>query len=776
MDKIDDGLIASTFQKVKDVDIFALKAYMESTEGLETGLQVTLTDIFVNFPFFLLNLIVGFFSIILRFFENFSLYNTYRQTVFDSSKVLWDNLSKSADFTNSLLYLLIALSAFSIFLAFIFSKGDFSRRLLHLFAVMLLAFGYFGTVQSTSGGVYVLDMVHSVASSFSDAVTNLSVVSPEDEKQIISHEASVADNYVMKTSYTAYLFVNTGQLNGKFHNNKSGKEEELDNSKILGKYDKSNQFVVPKSQQILEYTNKLGDGALKGEEQNRWMSAVSDYIWIKSIYVILKIFEAVILAIPLLLIQLIAFLADIVVILLMFLFPLALLVSFLPKMQHIAFNMLKLMLGSVSFPALTGFLTLIVFYIQSLIATFIKSRFTDGDLLSSSNLKGQSILFMLFITIIIQGVVFWQIWKHKEKVLSLIVGSSAAQAVTQAGNMVAQQANGLGVTPKNIYDKAHDVSNLAMMGAGYGVGSLVHARENLNAIKNRFRGDNTSDYNDLSNETNFDHQFSESGGFVGDQEFSEGSVSRMSDDRNPLSDYQEEQAVYDNQEYDQENNFSYDSFDFSQGTDFERDNLNSQSFDGSLDDSEPLDHQFSTNVSKSSQTIESTGHDISYDLPVVNEEMKSPFLSESDYQSKGFSSGVETPEIDDMIYQSNQKGNISTANNYPSDKKPLENSFESPIVPERSEPATNAKEPFNSQAEYQRLKAKRQKPLGNRQKAKLEAELGQFTDDDSYYKAHGRTAFQRGFNASKSKELRLKQNVERKATILAELDKLRGHV
>lgn len=107
MDKIDDGLIASTFQKVKDVDIFALKAYMESTEGLETGLQVTLTDIFVNFPFFLLNLIVGFFSIILRFFENFSLYNTYRQTVFDSSKVLWDNLSKSADFTNSLLYLLL---------------------------------------------------------------------------------------------------------------------------------------------------------------------------------------------------------------------------------------------------------------------------------------------------------------------------------------------------------------------------------------------------------------------------------------------------------------------------------------------------------------------------------------------------------------------------------------------------------------------------------------------------------------------------------------------
>lgn len=54
MDKIDDGLIASTFAKVKDVDIFALKAYMEITHGAETGAQSILLDVFVNFPFFYL--------------------------------------------------------------------------------------------------------------------------------------------------------------------------------------------------------------------------------------------------------------------------------------------------------------------------------------------------------------------------------------------------------------------------------------------------------------------------------------------------------------------------------------------------------------------------------------------------------------------------------------------------------------------------------------------------------------------------------------------------
>lgn len=66
--------------------------------------------------------------------------------------------------------------------------------------------------------------------------------------------------------------------------------------------------------------------------------------------------------------------ADVLVIILMFIFPLALLVSFLPRMQDIIFNVLKVMFGAVSFPALAGFLTLIVFYTQTLIATFVKKN------------------------------------------------------------------------------------------------------------------------------------------------------------------------------------------------------------------------------------------------------------------------------------------------------------------------------------------------------------------------------------------------------------------
>ena len=670
MEKVSDALIASTFQKVKDVDIFSLKAYMEETNDLSasTGIQVVLTDIFVNLPFFILNLVVGFFSIILRFFESFSLYDTYRQTVFNASKKLWESLSGSGNYNNSLLYLLVAISAFSIFISFLFSKGDFSRRLIHLFVVILLGMGYFGTVQSTSGGVYILDTVHQMADSFSDSVTHLAIARPDGENGTVSEKSSIADDYIMKTSYTAYLYVNTGQLNGSFHNNQTGKDEKIDNSKILGKYDKSGKFIQPKSQDILNYTNHLGDGADKGTEKNRWVSAVNDFLWLKSLYVICKTIEAIILAVPLLLIQIIAFIADIVVIILMFIFPLALLVSFLPKMQDVVFNILKVMFGAVSFPALAGFLTLIVFYTQTLIAGFIKDKFTSGKLLTSSNLKGQSILFMLVITVVVQGVVFYAIWKYKEQFLKLILGSKTAQVVSQSADKVVEKADNLGMTPKSMYEKAHDMSSVAMMGAGFGAGAVMNAQDNWNAFKEKH--------------------------------------SKGSDESDPSDDYDKVGVEKDLESL----------------TD---DNLDSDSYDSSY--REP-------NLSASDSIAGITDKN-NYEEPYMTD-------YPSDYQSDLSEMEPEGQAFDDEPYADS-----------------------SSIV-------SSSQQGVDSESE--RLKNQGQSPLQQHKINKLEGELNNFTSDSDYFKAHGKNAFQKGFNASKSKEVRSKHNLERRSKVLEELEKLRG--
>ena len=57
------------FAKLKGVDIFSLKSYMEPTNfGSFNGAWVLINELFVNLFFFILNAVVGFFSLLIRIF------------------------------------------------------------------------------------------------------------------------------------------------------------------------------------------------------------------------------------------------------------------------------------------------------------------------------------------------------------------------------------------------------------------------------------------------------------------------------------------------------------------------------------------------------------------------------------------------------------------------------------------------------------------------------------------------------------------------------------
>ncbi|HGI3788282.1 TPA: ATP-binding protein [Streptococcus agalactiae] len=421
--------------------------------------------------------------------------------------------------------------------------------------------------------------------------------------------------------------------------------------------------IVILDKDILNYTDNLGDKATEGEEKNRWLSAVNDYLWIKSGYVILKIFEAVILAVPLILIQLIAFMADVLVIILMFIFPLALLVSFLPRMQDIIFNVLKVMFGAVSFPALAGFLTLIIFYTQTLIATFVKKKFTDGSLLSGSNFKGQAILFMLLITVFVQGCVFWGIWKYKETFLRLIIGSRASQVINQSADRINEKANDLGITPKSIYERAHDMSSLAMMGAGYGVGTMMNAQDNWNAFKERQQ----ANLDDGQSKTNDADKYDEAN--------ADDTVISKEAELTNEGEYQSELPK------------------------------------------------------EASKRIEQLGKESSYELSFISE-------------------GNSTEEILKNVKSDNHTFQEGDGDTSLTNQDMITNDIE------------NHSNNYTS-------------PLKQRKLNKLEGELSQFNSDVSMTKNHGKNAFEKGFNASKTKEVRKQHNLERQSKVLEELEKLR---
>ena len=479
------------FDKLRGVDIFSLKSYMEPTGFASfNGAWVLINELFVNFFFFILNAVVGFFSLLIRILEKIDLYSNYKNYVFNGAMNIWKGFIGSSSggvAKQSLVSMLLLILAFYLFYQFFFSQGAFSRTLLHVFLVLILGFGYFGTIAGTSGGLYLLDTINHVSQDVTKNITNIKVEYGNNKSIKIGD--SVADSYIAETSYKAYVFVNTGQENGKYKNSQDGKQETFDDSKVLGTGDKNGNFKAVKSKDRNKYLDELGNGANDDGEKNRWVSAMPDFIFTRMFYVIFKICEAFVLAIPVILIQMLNVIAQTLVLMMILLFPIVLLMSFVPRMQDLIFGVLKVMFGGLLFPAITSLLTLLVFYIEKMIENIVITGF-DGILKTLPSLIIFGLVFKLLISVVSKGLVYFLLWKYKAELIQFILGSKARMVASDIGNKVEK-----GVTktrevasqvPSRSLSSAQHLGNFALAGAGFGAGMMMNAKSHFQNVGSFF--------------------------------------------------------------------------------------------------------------------------------------------------------------------------------------------------------------------------------------------------------------------------------------------------
>lgn len=479
------------FDKLRGVDIFSLKSYMEPTGFASfNGAWVLINELFVNFFFFILNAVVGFFSLLIRILEKIDLYSNYKNYVFNGAMNIWKGFIGSSSggvAKQSLVSMLLLILAFYLFYQFFFSKGAFSRTLLHVFLVLILGFGYFGTIAGTSGGLYLLDTINHVSQDVTKNITNIKVEYGNNKSIKIGD--SMADSYIAETSYKAYVFVNTGQENGKYKNSQDGKQETFDDSKVLGTGDKNGNFKAVKSKDRNKYLDELGNGANDDGEKNRWVSAMPDFIFTRMFYVIFKICEAFVLAIPVILIQMLNVIAQTLVLMMILLFPIVLLMSFVPRMQDLIFGVLKVMFGGLLFPAITSLLTLLVFYIEKMMENIVITGF-DGILKTLPSLIIFGLVFKLLISVVSKGLVYFLLWKYKAELIQFILGSKARMVASDIGNKVEK-----GVTktrevasqvPSRSLSSAQHLGNFALAGAGFGAGMMMNAKSHFQNVGSFF--------------------------------------------------------------------------------------------------------------------------------------------------------------------------------------------------------------------------------------------------------------------------------------------------
>jgi len=485
------------FDKLKGVDIFSLKSYMEPTGYASfNGAWVLINELFVNLFFFILNAVVGFFSLFIRILESIDLYSAYKTYVFNGAKSLWNGFTGSTKGNvtdQSLVALLLLILGFYLFYQYFFSKGSFAKTLLHVCLVILLGFSYFGTIARTSGGLYLLDTINNVSKDVKQKIVSIKVDYAKDKSVKVGE--SMSDSYIAETSYKAYLFVNTGQENGKYKNSQNGKEEDFDDSKVLGTSDSKGHFTAVKTKERSQYLDELGNGANEDGEKNRWVSAMPDFIFIRTFYVIFKVLEAFVLALPIIVIQLLNIIAQILVLTMILIFPIVLLISFIPRMQDLIFGVLKVMLGGLSFPVISSLLILLIFYIEKIVENMIITSF-DTILKNLPSLVLLGLVFKLLVSVVAKGVIYFLIWKYKAELIQFILGSKARMVTSDIGNKV---ESGITKTkeitsqiPTQSLKTAQHLGNFTLAGAGFASGMVMNSKSHFQNIGSYFTQKDTT--------------------------------------------------------------------------------------------------------------------------------------------------------------------------------------------------------------------------------------------------------------------------------------------
>lgn len=485
------------FDKLKGVDIFSLKSYMEPTGYASfNGAWVLINELFVNLFFFILNAVVGFFSLFIRILESIDLYSAYKTYVFNGAKSLWNGFTGSTKGNvtdQSLVALLLLILGFYLFCQYFFSKGSFAKTLLHVCLVILLGFSYFGTIARTSGGLYLLDTINNVSKDVKQKIVSIKVDYAKDKSVKVGE--SMSDSYIAETSYKAYLFVNTGQENGKYKNSQNGKEEDFDDSKVLGTSDSKGHFTAVKTKERSQYLDELGNGANEDGEKNRWVSAMPDFIFIRTFYVIFKVLEAFVLALPIIVIQLLNIIAQILVLTMILIFPIVLLISFIPRMQDLIFGVLKVMLGGLAFPVISSLLILLIFYIEKIVENMIITSF-DTILKNLPSLVLLGLVFKLLVSVVAKGVIYFLIWKYKAELIQFILGSKARMVTSDIGNKV---ESGITKTkeitsqiPTQSLKTAQHLGNFTLAGAGFASGMVMNSKSHFQNFGSYFTQKDTT--------------------------------------------------------------------------------------------------------------------------------------------------------------------------------------------------------------------------------------------------------------------------------------------
>ncbi|MGL9920677.1 hypothetical protein [Enterococcus sp. DIV1758] len=395
--------------------IDSYSAYTVDGGLLDKGWQVV-NWFFVDIPFFILRMFVSFFLFCENVLNQSSFFEGKQETVLNMSKNVLSGIGGKGFRGGSLLALAILISAYYLLYHFFSSRRSFSKVFLHYLAVVVLFGFWFGSVSTstgtTSGSMFLIQSTNAIAKGVQSTFTTSANLGTEGSKDGEVYQSPIFDATVKQT----FNFVNSGSLDGKMENGK-----KLDESKLLEKPKLSKEEKEKFEKNRKKYIDKVVD-------DNPYFAQDGAKTMEKAFGVGVGVVNLAVLAVPVTYINIMLNVIQIIVDLLILVFPIIALVSFFPRCQMMMFKFFKSLIGILFLPVVFGIFLSVLFWINKLIDQAFLGLM---DKVSSSLLMvmsgGVFLLGTLIVTALVKIILYRKIWKSRYKILSFFSDGQVQQ-------------------------------------------------------------------------------------------------------------------------------------------------------------------------------------------------------------------------------------------------------------------------------------------------------------------------------------------------------------
>ncbi|EPI2195185.1 hypothetical protein ACS4H2_001568 [Enterococcus faecalis] len=395
--------------------IDSYSAYTVDGGLLDKGWQVV-NWFFVDIPFFILRMFASFFLFCENVLNQSSFFEGKQETVLNMSKDVLNGFGGKGFRGSSLFALAILVSAYYLLYHFFSSRRSFSKVFLHYLAVVVLFGFWFGSVSTstgtTSGSTFLIQSTNAIAKGVQSTFTSSANLGTEGSKDGEVYQSPIFDATVKQT----FNFVNSGSLDGKMENGK-----KLDESKLLEKPKLSKKEKA-------KFEDERSTYIKNNEKDNPYFSQDGAKTMEKAFGVGVGLVNLAVLAVPVTYINIMLNVIQIIVDLLILVFPIIALVSFFPRCQMMMFKFFKSLIGILFLPVVFGIFLSVLFWINKLIDQAFLGLM---DKVSSSLLMvmsgGVFLLGTLIVTALVKIILYRKIWKSRYKILSFFSDGQVQQ-------------------------------------------------------------------------------------------------------------------------------------------------------------------------------------------------------------------------------------------------------------------------------------------------------------------------------------------------------------